>query len=450
VLIAEWRRQTNGPRRVNQVVVEALAHDPPRNLAAAARVYGELLQAADARWRTALQSSPPAKCLPEPDWEQLRQFACAADSPLAVTLTDVDQFLFVDTAKQSQLHQHERLVEDWIAMPGAAPHAMTLADASQPADSPVFIRGNASNPGEIAPRQFLAVLTRGQRRPFQHGSGRLELARAIANPDNPLTARVIVNRVWLHHFGSGLVRTPSDFGVRGEPPTHPALLDYLAVRLVADGWSLKKLHRLLMLSSTYQQHSVGLAAAARQLDPDNALLGRMNRRRLDWEALRDSLLAVSGQLDSTLGGPSVDLFKPPFSSRRSVYGVVDRQNLPGALRAFDFVPPDATSPQRHQTTVPQQALFLMNSPLLKQQTRHLAARFDVARWPTPRERIDAVHRWLFSRPAQPDEIALGEQYLQSNRQPPLANSSVVSPQFLTPWEEYVQALVLSNEFMFVD
>src|SRR5207302_3388170 len=178
-------------------------------------------------------------------------------------------------------------------------------------------------PGEEVPRQFLQVLSRETRRPFEHGSGRLELAQAIASTNNPLTARVLVNRVWMHHFGAALVRTPSDFGVRSDPPTHPELLDYLAARFMADGWSLKKLHRLIILSSTYQQSSDNNSQGAK-IDPGNQFLWRMNRGRLDFEALRDTLLMVSGKIDLTPDGRPVDLTTEPFTTRRTLYGFVER------------------------------------------------------------------------------------------------------------------------------
>ncbi len=171
---------------------------------------------------------------------------------------------------------------------------MTMADEPNPHNERVFIRGNSGNRGEEAVRQFLPCLAGDRLKPFSQGSGRLELAQAIASRDNPLTARVIVNRVWLHYFGAGLVRTPSDFGLRSDPPTHPELLDFLARRLMDDDWSLKKLQRRIVLSSTYQQSSHETDEMRRR-DPDNLLLGRMNRRRLDFEALRDSLLAVSAR-----------------------------------------------------------------------------------------------------------------------------------------------------------
>src|SRR5204862_5826437 len=182
-------------------------------------------------------------------------------------------------------------------------------------------------PGPEVPRRFLEVLSEPDRPPFTNGSGRLELARAIASRDNPLTARVYVNRVWLHHFGEGLVSTPGDFGVRTEPPLHRALLDYLAATFLENGWSTKYLHRLIVLSATYQQSSDAPPASVKA-DPDNRLVARMNRQRLDFEAMRDTVLALGGRLDLTLGGIPVELHTEPFATRRTIYGLIDRQNLP--------------------------------------------------------------------------------------------------------------------------
>ena len=254
---------------------------------------------------------------------------------------------------------------------------MVLADAEQPVDPHVFVRGNPGNQGPAVPRQFLEVVAGEHRQPFQHGSGRLELAQAIASRDNPLTARVIVNRLWLQYFDAALVRTPSDFGLRSEPPTHPELLDYLAASLVDNGWSLKSIARAILRSATYQQASVD-RAECRAVDPENRLLWRMNRKRLDFEALRDSVLAASGQLDASLGGPAVDLLAAPWPRRRTLYGRIDRQNLPNLFRTFDFASPDTHSPQRFHTTVPQQALYMMNSPFLADATRALAAHAEQA------------------------------------------------------------------------
>ncbi len=451
-LVVGWQGPLQSEPRINRFVVEALSNSPPRSLAEASQHYGSLLHAAEQRWQETQRATPAATQLADPEWEELRQLLMGAGSPFTVTIADVEEFLFVDATTQQQLHAKQRLVTDWIGTAGAAPHAMALEDAPTPSDSHIFIRGNASNPGEVAPRQFLAALSPADRQPFPHGSGRLDLAMAITLPDNPLTARVIVNRVWMQHFGAGLVRTPSDFGLRGERPTHPELLDHLASQFIAQGWSLKSLHREIMRSATYQQQSVmgepSTHAAARLADPENLLLWSMNRRRLDWESLRDAMLAASGQLDLTMGGPSVELFQPAYSSRRSVYGLIDRQSLASELRTFDFAPPDATSPQRHQTTVPQQALFLLNSPFLKQQVVHLAARLDSKSNSTVEQKIDAAYQSLFGRPATARETELGMSYLAKE------NSIDAAPEdaavFLSPWEEYLQVLLLSNEFIFVD
>jgi hypothetical protein len=281
------------------------------------------------------------------------------------------------------------------------------------------------------------------RKPFAKGSGRLEMAEAIASRDNPLTARVLVNRVWLHHFGAGLVRTPSDFGTRSDPPTHPALLDWLATNFMDQGWSIKKLHRMILLSSTYQQTSderpEGVAA-----DPENRLLWRMNRQRLEFEAIRDAYLAVSGKLDPAVGGRPVELWKAPFSLRRAVYGYIDRQDLPGVFRVFDFANPDVSNDQRPKTTVPQQALYAMNAPFVLEQVRQLAARPEIAGEADPAKRVAALYRIIFARPAEPEEIELALKFIQS---PPAAGDS---PSKLSPWEQYAQVLLSTNEFVFVD
>ncbi len=341
----------------------------------------------------------------------------------------------------------QKKVDQWqVTAPSAPPRAMVLVDKPTPETPHVFLRGNPRNPGPEVPRQFLEVVAGEKRQPFRQGSGRLELARAIADRNNPLTARVLVNRVWLHHFGAGLVRTPSDFGLRGDPPTHPELLDWLAATFMDNGWSIKKLHRLILLSNTYQQASSGDPRLL-EMDPDNRLLAHMNRRRLDFEAMRDSLLAVAGRLDTTMGGRAVELTTKPFTTRRTVYGFIDRQNLPGLFRTFDFASPDTSTPQRYTTTVPQQALFLMNSPFVIEQARHLLQRSDVAGQPKDEEKIKRMYQIAYGRAAETDEIALGLRFLSQARK---SNESKKETPPLSAWEQYAQVLLLSNEFAFVD
>ncbi|MBI3876908.1 MAG: DUF1553 domain-containing protein, partial [Verrucomicrobia bacterium] len=294
--------------------------------------------------------------------------------------------------------------------PGAPARAMVLEDKPKPEDSPVFLRGEAENKGPIVPRQFIEILSGPNRKPFTYGSGRLELAYAIASKNNPLTARVLVNRVWLHHFGEGFVSTPDDFGNMAAPPSHPELLDYLAARFVEDGWSIKKLHRLIMLSNTYQQSSEDNPRYA-QIDPNNRLLWRANMRRLEMEAVRDSILAVGGKLDLTMGGKPVNLGSYPFSERRSVYGVVDRNNLPEVFNHFDFANPDITTGKRYETIVPQQSLFFMNSPLVVEQAKNLVKRSEFKAVSDDTERIKLLYEIIYQRPPTPEEIKLGESFL---------------------------------------
>jgi hypothetical protein len=288
--------------------------------------------------------------------------------------------------------------------------AMTVMDAEMPEDSPVFIKGDANTTGPLVPRRFLTALSGGEPQPFTQGSGRLELARAIASRNNPLTARVLVNRIWMHHFGEGLVRTPSDFGRRSEPPVHPELLDYLASWFMDNGWSIKKLHRLIVQSATYQQVSEE-NPVYRGKDPDNRLWWKMNRRRLDVEAMRDALLFVAGQLDLTMGGPSVDFNADPLSRRRTIYGKVDRQNLPGMFATFDFANPDTHTPKRHLTTVPQQALFLLNSDFVLHYSWQLTTRPDVEKIEKTTQRIRQLYRLLYGRTLTAAELKAGEEFI---------------------------------------
>jgi hypothetical protein len=325
---------------------------------------------------------------------------------------------------------------------GAPPRAMMLVDTPTPFDPYVFVRGNQHRHGKKVPRQFLKVLSAADRKPFTQGSGRLELAQAITADDNPLTARVIANRLWMHHVGNPLVGTPSDFGLRSEAPTHPELLDYLAARLQSQDWSLKQLHREIVLSATYQQLSAERADAT-AVDPENRLIWRMNRRRLEFEALRDALAVAAGQLDVRQGGPPVDLLARPFTTRRAVYGFIDRQDLPGLFRAFDFASPDQSTAQRPQTTVPQQALFLMNSAFVADQSQKLAARGDiVSAGNETSARIEAMYRALFGRGPSSEETTLGLEFIAAGQS---AGQSTEDT-----WPRYAQALLMANEFCFVD
>ncbi|MDB6071326.1 MAG: Protein of unknown function (DUF1553)/Protein of unknown function (DUF1549)/Planctomycete [Verrucomicrobiales bacterium] len=309
---------------------------------------------------------------------------------------------------QEHRNQLRKLIADLekfnATNPAAPPRAMVLADKPQPVEPVIFLRGNQGRRGPQVPRRFLKALTPGDQRPaFTQGSGRLEMAQAIASPQNPLTARVWVNRVWTWLMGSPLVDTASDFGVRTPKPEHAALLDQLSSQFVAEGWSTKKLIRSILLSSTWQQSTqVSLEAAAR--DPENKFYSHQNRRRLDFEALRDSLLAVSGNLDLKTGGRGQEMVTGSGPSRRTLYSLIDRQNLPGLFRTFDFASPDATAPKRFETTVPQQALYMMNSPFILAQAQKLAAAAPSG--PDPAAAVRHLYRTILSREPDAAEVEL--------------------------------------------
>lgn len=362
-----------------------------------------------------------------------------------------------------------------LTHPGAPSHAMVVSDAAQPKNSPVFIRGEANSKGEVVPRRFLDILSPGGKaQPFTKGSGRLELAQQIASRQNPLTARVAVNRVWMHHFGEGFVPTPDDLGVMSEKPTHPELLDWLTTYFMDSGWSMKKLHRVILLSRVYQQSSeIPTGSDYTDRDPYNKLLWRANVRRLDFESVRDSLLVFSGQLDRELGGKPVNLTEEPYSFRRSVYGYVDRGNLPELMAHFDFSKPDMSNSKRTTTVVPQQALFLMNSPMTVDVVRRIVTRPEFASAQGDRGKLAALYRIIFQRMPTPEEFTMGMAFIKTEAGDVEANnwkyegkirvdrnrggtSSIkndglrVSRRPLNAWETYAQVLLLSNEAAYVN
>ncbi len=389
---------------VNPIVRETLG-EAPASLKEAAQRFGALLS-----------SFNRDTAMPHPSMEAIRLAVCAPEAAPNMSLEEVDQFLNQDD--KGKLRKMRKDMEGSQFHPGAPPRAMALEAAATPTTPKVFIRGNQGTPGEEVPRAFLGLLS-GENRVSWKTDGRLELAQSIASKDNPLTARVWVNRVWLHHFGAGLVRTPSDFGTRGERPTHPELLDWLALRFIEGGWSTRKLHRLILLSSAWRQSTEG-AAETVKADPLNLRVGRMNRVRLEFEALRDSVLQVSGKLDPAMGGRAVHLTTEPWSGRRTVYGYIDRLNLANMFRVFDFAVPDMHAPQRYVTTVPQQALFLMNSPFVMEQAQVLVRRPEVSGESDPEQRIQRLYRAVYGRAATAREVTLGLAFLGLPTHEPLA------------------------------
>jgi hypothetical protein len=411
-------------------------------MAEVAKRYGELFAEVERQWQELTKAATEKKeplptALPDAATEALRQVIYEPRGPCEVPNEPIVNIEYVvDSASNNELWKLQNELDNWILQsPPSVRHSIVLADRDVPTTPRVFKRGNPANPGDQVLRQFVEVVAGANREPFSTGSGRLELAKAIVDPANPLTARVIVNRVWTHHFGAGLVRTPSDFGTRAEMPSHPELLDWLTSRFIEDGWSLKKLHRRIMLSETYQQRSAvrvqgseiaGLNPEPRTLnpssiDPENRLLWRFSPRRLTFEELRDSLVAACGKLDPAIGGRAGDLFSPAFA-RRSLYGTIDRQFLPSTLRIFDFANPDLHIPLRSETTVPQQALFFLNHPLAVGYAQQLAAR-SATDAKDDAARVQALYRFAYQRPATQSETQAALEFVKLAAADPAGQTS---------------------------
>lgn len=444
----------------------------------------------------------PAQVASRPNAEELAaryddRFANALKDPQA----DKEVWNFM-TAEGSPANPERSNIRDWIARkirgsggklrfelasldwthPGAPTRAQTLVDVADPENSPIYKRGNPQTKGPEVPRQFLEIIAGPDRMPFPADrSGRLELARAIADPRNPLTARVFVNRVWGWRFGRNIVDTPSDFGVRTEQPLHVELLDWLAASFIESGWSVKALHRWMALSRTYRQSSFERNTAV-HADPENKRLHHFPRQRLSFEAMRDTLLAVAGNLDRTMGGLPFDV-DAATTNRRTVYSYIDRHHPPGILRTFDLPAPEATSPGRFETVVPQQALYLMNNPFTIRQAKFLVKRIVAEAAPDEEARIRHVYRLVYQRPPSAEEIIDAKGFLSAVERlsaegdpgvpwpedpagegaagpkiggggpifpkPPPA-PPLEAPAPLASWELYAQALLISNEFIFLD
>lgn len=389
-------------------------------------VFGQILGENDLnpfivhRWKAWLEKNPNAPLNEE--------VLTRLDSPAHVPDEHIANIeMYFPNSITTELWKSQAEVDRYLLKnPSTPAHATILKDRPLPSTPRVFIRGNPLTKGDSVSRQFLSLF--GAPQPFQKGSGRLELAQAITHPRNPLTARVMVNRLWQHHFGRGLVSTPSDFGKQGSLPTHPELLDGLAQRFIDSGWNLKAMHRLIMLSETYQQRS----DVSQPSDPDNKLLGRMNPHRLSFEEARDAWLAAAGRLNLTMGGLPEPLFASS-NTRRTLYALVDRENLPSVMRTFDFANPDLSIPQRTETTVPQQALFGLNHPFVVQQAKALVQNATG----NDRERILFIYAQLFQRTASAKEMANALHFVQDDPAPilPIADHSKAWQYGYGEWDE---------------
>lgn len=446
-VIARLAAEPDPARTVNPLVIRAFQEKPPQKLSDVAERYAELLNGIEKEWQAVVQQTAgiqtPPTSMSDLDKEGLRQVFHAANAPTRIRPSAIDDLeLLPDRASQAKLQELRKAIESFRAEgPAAPPRAMVLEDAPVSYEPRVFKRGSPNNQGDSVPRQYLRIIAGDQRQPFHEGSGRLELAQAIVSRDNPLTARVMVNRIWLHHFGTGLVRTPSDFGVRSDPPSHPELLDALATSFMDRGWSIKDLHRQIVLSSTYQQASLD-RPECQAVDPENRLVWKMNRQRLDLESLRDALLTVSGRLDSKVGGPSINILAAPAVPRRTIYASIDRLALPSVFRTFDFPSPDTTTPQRDNTTVAPQALFMMNHPFALESAQHLSSHRELTTAGDFPTRVARIYELVLARSPSESERLFAEEFFRGPDQ--------IVRETPETWAQFAQALLMTNEFSFVD
>jgi len=433
--------------KVNQRVVAAFTKRPIAHMADVADVYGELLESVDAQWRQRLEEDPGCVGMPTPDDEALRQVLYGADAPSTLRVEEAIDYLTLDESvaiRKARAEVERVFLKHWSE---ASPRPMMLKDRDEAFVTHVFRRGDPDLPGLPVRPHVPASLTLGDAVSIDQGSGRLELAQALADSSHPLVSRVIVNRIWDWHFGAPLVETRSDFGWRSDRPEHCDLLDWLAQQWVRSGGSFKAMHRLILTSSTWQQSSQENEAGMRE-DPINQWFWRMPRRRLDFESSRDAVLHLAGVLQDPGGGvPVRQSPQDPDNTVRTLYTYVDRENLDDAFRVFDFPSPDISAPHRVQTTVPQQALFLLNSPFILKQARVLAEGFLRVR-PASEEtfsfdRISALFVHCLQRLPEVEEMAAMQAYLQDR-------TSVLEGDAISPWAELIQTFFLSNEFQFTD
>ncbi|MEZ6127580.1 MAG: PSD1 and planctomycete cytochrome C domain-containing protein [Planctomycetaceae bacterium] len=347
----------------------------------------------------------------------------------------------------SQKIRETELAELLLFHPGAPAHCMIVQENREPVTSTVFIRGDAANRGPRVPRRFLTVLDASQT-PFpKDNSGRLALAERIVSPQNPLTARVYVNRVWGRLIGSHLVETPADLGLQGMPPTHPELLDWLAADFMNNGWSTKHLIRTIVSSRTWQQRS-NVRPEAATIDPQNRWLWRANRKPLSIEAIRDTMLSVAGRLDHSVGGRAEQLWGKVPTRRRAIYGYVNRFNPDPTLRSFDFPSRMQTHPGRDESIVAPQALFTMNSPFVVEQAIAMTELSEFLAAPNEEARVAAVFEAAFQRQPSPAEVGRITKFIEQQQR--LFESPRKGSKVTNPWPLVTQAVLMSNELIYID
>ena len=447
-LVAQLRTQSLPP-----VYGALLAGLPPANLRELAGRVQTLLGTVDARWVADKAANKDLTAFADASFEQLRQFLQGSTSPIHLT-GEAATRRYEPALAQALATARQASAELEHTKPADIAVALGVSEG-RPEDLPVHIRGSHLNLAKAAvPRGYLSVVTPHVPGPtIAAGSGRLELARWLTHPDHPLTTRVMANRVWMHLFGAGLVLTPSNFGLRGDRPSHPELLDWLAREYSARGWSTKSLIRSIMVSATYRM-SAQYDALAAERDPQNRLLWRQNRRRLEAEPLRDSVLHVAGVLDETRGGTLLGAGNGDYVTndqsgnaanygvkRRSLYLPVIRNALYDLFGTFDYNDPSMHIDARPRTVDASQSLLMMNSPLVLESSEHLAQRILTAE-ASDSARVQALWKVVYSRAASPDEMADALAHVHAVSQ--------MRGEASFAWQNLAQALLASNEFMHVE
>jgi len=445
---------------------------PPAEASARLTAYQSALNQAAALIQRTEKEDPLAKRLAELD-QQLqakkkqgkvpkssKQEADALKVQIAVLEKERDKVNSQLQAKIKSMRERQHRLQP-SNLPADLPAAYAVQEGT-PVDMYVHLHGDVDQHGPIVKRGMPQFLALGKAPSIPaNSSGRLQLAQWLTSAENPLTARVMVNRIWQYHFGKGIVTTPSNFGVRGEAPTHPELLDWLAGQFVAGGWSMKTLHRQILLSKTYRLASDNDEDSAAK-DPGNRWYWRFDRLRLDAEEIRDSLLLAAGKLDRSRPGahpfPSIDHWKwtqhSPFkdvypSNHRSVYLMTQRFQRHPYLALFDGPDTNTTTEQRTHSTVPQQALFLMNDPFILEQATGLARRL-IGSGGDPWRRIELAHQIALARPARHIEMEMAVHYLDAYRKQ-LEKDGVEADRLeLEAWTSYARMLLCSNEFVYID
>ncbi len=437
----------------------------PDNLTGAAQNYQERFQKRFVEWeervnkwrleyKKALAENKPLPGKPNFEAGDDRFFndVYFAGGPFAVGDNDKKRFSPEQWSQLTAFHEQQTQLKKSAPV---EPDMACAIEEGEPVEQKVFIRGDYNNHGEDAPKGFPAILARYDTKPSFTGSGRLQLADWLTQPNHPLTARVMANRIWQWHFSEGLVRTPDNYGKMGERPTHPELLDYLATQFVRSGWSIKAMHRIIMLSSAYQMASENPDI---EPDADNRLLTRFNRRRLSVEEMRDGLLAIDGTIDFTMGGTlqtgrGTDgennqgrlSFNPEKSKRRTVYLPLRRANLPTLLNLFDFGDATTTTGKRQLTNVATQALFWLNSEFLNERALDVAKSLLDKKEMTDEARIDAAYARILNRHPSRGEIIGASNYVAGFRQKFAGEKTDQKA-----WQSLCRVLMSSNDFVYVD